>query len=105
MKVKTNPYSVPAAVGTCVEARLGSAHVEVWAEGKCLARHERSLRAVPGGPRSGALPRRAGAQARCARRRSKPLEQWRARGLWPASYDALWAHLIDRHGKQAGTRR
>ena len=26
-------------------------------------------------------------------------------GLWPASYDALWAHLIDRHGKQGGTRQ
>jgi hypothetical protein len=32
------------------------------------------------------------------------LAQCRARGLWPASYDALWAHLIGRHGKQAGTR-
>jgi hypothetical protein len=36
---------------------------------------------------------------------STPLAQCRARGLWPASYDALWAHLIGRHGKQAGTRQ
>lgn len=33
------------------------------------------------------------------------LAQCRARGLWPASYDALWAQLIGRHGKQAGTRQ
>jgi hypothetical protein len=35
---------------------------------------------------------------------STPLAQWRARGLWPASYDTLWARLIARHGAQAGTR-
>jgi hypothetical protein len=32
---------------------------------------------------------------------STPLAQSRARGLWPASYDALWAALIGRHGKHA----
>lgn len=42
VRVKTNPYSVPAAVGTAIEAKLGSAHVELWADGRCLARHERS---------------------------------------------------------------
>jgi hypothetical protein len=36
---------------------------------------------------------------------STPLAQCRARGLWPANYDALWARLIGRHGKQAGTRQ
>jgi hypothetical protein len=36
---------------------------------------------------------------------STPLAQCRARGLWPASYDTLWAHLMARHGKQAGTRQ
>ena len=36
---------------------------------------------------------------------STPLAQCRARGLWPASYDTLWAHLMRRHGKQAGTRQ
>jgi hypothetical protein len=36
---------------------------------------------------------------------STPLAQCRARGLWPASYDVLWAHLIERHGRQAGTRQ
>jgi transposase len=104
VRVKTNPYSVPAPVGTCVEAKLGSAHVEFWADGQCLARHERSyVRFEPVLELEhylDVLERKPGALAG-----STPLAQCRARGLWPASYDALWAHLIDRHGKQAGTRQ
>jgi hypothetical protein len=104
VRVKTNPYSVPAAVGTCVEAKLGSAHVELWAAGQCLARHERSyVRFEPVLELEhylDVLERKPGALAG-----STPLAQCRARGLWPASYDALWAHLIDRHGKQGGTRQ
>jgi transposase len=104
VRVKTNPYSVPAAVGTCVEAKLGSAHVELWADGQCLARHERSyVRFEPVLDLEhylDVLERKPGALAG-----STPLAQCRARGLWPASYDALWAHLIGRHGKQAGTRQ
>ena len=103
VRVKTNPYSVPAAVGTCIEAKLGSAHVELWAEGHCVARHERSyVRFEPVLDLEhylDVLVRKPGALAG-----STPLAQCRARGLWPASYDALWTQLIDRHGKQAGTR-
>lgn len=36
---------------------------------------------------------------------SKPLAAWRARGLWPASYDRLLEELIRRHGKPSGTRQ
>jgi hypothetical protein len=36
---------------------------------------------------------------------SKPLAAWRARGLWPKSYDRLLERLISRHGKQSGTRQ
>jgi hypothetical protein len=104
VRVKTNPYSVPAAVGTCVEAKLGSAHVELWADGQCLARHERSyVRFEPVLELAhylDVLARKPGALAG-----STPLAQCRARGLWPASYDALWAQLIARQGKQAGTRQ
>jgi hypothetical protein len=95
---------VPAPVGTCVEAKLGSAHVEFWAEGQCLARHERSyVRFEPVLDLEhylDVLERKPGALAG-----STPLAQCRARGLWPASYDTLWAHLMTRHGKQAGTRQ
>ena len=104
VRVKTNPYSVPAAVGTCVEAKLGSAHVELWADGQCLARHERSyVRFEPVLNLEhylDVLARKPGALAG-----STPLAQCRTRGLWPASYDVLWAQLIARHGKQAGTRQ
>ena len=92
VRVKTNPYSVPAAVGTAVEAKLGSAHVELWADGQCLARHERSyVRFAPVLDLEhylDVLVRKPGAFAG-----STPLAQCRARGLWPASYDTLWAQL------------
>jgi hypothetical protein len=104
VRVKTNPYSVPAPVGTCVEAKLGPAHVELWADGQCLARHERSyVRFAPVLDLEhylDVLERKPGALAG-----STPLAQCRARGLWPASYDTLWAHMMTRHGKQAGTRQ
>jgi transposase len=103
VRVKTNPYSVPAAVGTSVEAKLGSAHVELWADGQCVARHERSyVRYAPVLELEhylDVLLHKPGAMAG-----STPLAQWRARGLWPASYDALWTQWMSRHGKQAGTR-
>ena len=35
---------------------------------------------------------------------SKPLEQCRQSGRWPASYDRFWEGLIERQGKQQGTR-
>lgn len=36
---------------------------------------------------------------------SKPLEQRRQAGLWPASFDQIWQALIGRYGKQTGTRQ
>jgi hypothetical protein len=91
-------------VGTTIEAKLGSAYVELWAEGRCLARHERSyVRFAPVLELEhylDVLERKPGALAG-----STPLAQCRARGLWPASYDTLWTQLISRHGKQAGTRQ
>jgi hypothetical protein len=35
---------------------------------------------------------------------SKPLDQCRQAGRWPASYDSFWEGLIRSLGKQAGTR-
>jgi len=103
VRVKTNPYSVPAAVGTSVEAKLGSAHVAVWVDGQCLARHERSYGRFDAvldlEHYLDVLLHKPGALSG-----STPLAQCRARGLWPASYDALWATWMGRHGKQAGTR-
>ena len=36
---------------------------------------------------------------------SKPLEQKRQAGLWPPSFDRIWEALMERHGKQSGTRQ
>ena len=35
---------------------------------------------------------------------SMPLEQCRAQGRWPDSFDRFWGKLEHRHGKQDGTR-
>jgi hypothetical protein len=35
---------------------------------------------------------------------STALEQCRAQGRWPASYDRFWARVSEREGRQAGTR-
>jgi hypothetical protein len=35
---------------------------------------------------------------------SKPLEQWRQGGRWPTSYDRLWHALMERQGRQLGTK-
>lgn len=103
VKVKTNAYSVPVRAGRTVEVRLGAASVEIWHEGERVARHERSY----GRHREvldlehylDVLERKPGALAG-----SKPLEQWRRLGRWPASYDRFWQALIARHGRQAGTK-
>lgn len=103
VKVKTNAYSVPVKAGTTVEARLAAAHVEIWHDGKRVARHERSYgryqEVLDLEHYLDVLERKPGALAG-----SKPLEQWRRLGRWPESYDRFWAALIERHGRQAGTK-
>jgi transposase len=103
VKVKTNAYSVPVQAGTTVEARLAAVTVEVWHEGKRLAHHERSYgryqEILDLEHYLDVLERKPGALAG-----SKPLEQWRRLGRWPESYDRFWQALIERHGRQAGTR-
>jgi hypothetical protein len=103
VKVRTNAYSVPVPAGTTIQAKVTPTTIELWHEGKRVACHFRSygrhqeildlehyldvLEAKPG-----------------ALAGSKPLEQWRKQGRWPASYDRFWEGLIARHGKQAGTK-
>jgi hypothetical protein len=103
VKVSTNLYSVPLRQGLEVQARTHAGYIEIWHGGGCVARHERCfgryqkvldlehyLDALVGKP--GAL---AG---------STPLEQWRAQGRWPASFDQFWDGLQRRQGKQEGNR-
>ena len=104
VKVRTNFYSVPLRPGTSVQAKVYSSAVELWHEGKCVARHERCYRRqqqiLDLEHYLGVLERKPGALAG-----SKPLEQWRKAGRWPASYDRFWEQLRARHGRQDGTRR
>lgn len=101
--VRTNLYSVPVTAGARVQARLHPSHLEVWHEGRCVARHERCYQRrqqiLNLEHYLDVLDRKPGALAG-----SKPLEQWRRAGRWPACYDELWERLKRRHGKQGGTR-
>jgi hypothetical protein len=103
VRVRTNCYSVPVKAHTVVHAKVLPAYVEVWHEGRCVARHERSYRIqqqiLDLEHYLDVLERKPGALAG-----SKPLQQWRQQGRWPSSYDRFWEELIVRHGRQSGTR-
>jgi hypothetical protein len=104
VRVRTNLYSAPAPPGKTVEVRLYPSHIEIRDEGRCIARHERCYerhqQVLDLEHYLDVLERKPGALIG-----SKPLAAWRARGLWPESYDRLLAQLIDRHGKASGTRQ
>jgi hypothetical protein len=103
VRVLTNFYSVPAPVGCAVQARVYAAEVEFWHEGKCIARHERCFsrqkKVLDLEHYLDVLSKKPGAFAG-----SSALEQWRAQGRWPSSFDQLWEELKKRRGKQDGTR-
>jgi len=103
VRVLTNFYSVPAPVGSEVQAQVYAAKVELWYEGKCLAVHERCFgrqqKVLELDHYLDALSKKPGALAG-----STALEQCRAQGRWPASFDRLWEELKKRRGKQDGTR-
>jgi hypothetical protein len=102
-KALTNFYSAPLPVGTSVQVKVYSAYVEVWYQGQCVARHERCYerhkKVLELEHYLDALTKKPGALAG-----STALEQCRAQGRWPASYDRFWEVLRQRQGKQEGTR-
>jgi hypothetical protein len=96
-------YSTPLRVGAKAQVRALPSSIEVWYGGARVAVHERSyergaevfnlehyLHVLDKKP--GALPG------------SRPLAQWRTQGLWPESFDRLWALWQERLGKHPGTR-
>jgi transposase len=103
VRVRTNWYSTPLRAGSRPEVKILPAYIEVWKEGRLVARHERCY----GSGRQAlnlehyleVLERKPGALAG-----STPLKQWREQGRWPVSFDRLWASLQERLGKQEGTR-
>ena len=102
-RVLTNFYSVPAPVGCEVQAKVYAAKIEFWHEGKCISRHDRCFsrqkKILDLEHYLDVLSKKPGALAG-----SSALEQWRAQGKWPASFDRLWEELKKRRGKQDGTR-
>lgn len=103
VKALTNFYSAPLPVGVEAMVKVYAAHVEIWRGGRCVARHERCFgrfqKVLDLEHYLEVLRKKPGAMAG-----STPLEQWRARGRWPESYDRLWEELNRRHGKQSGAR-
>ncbi|MEX2546155.1 MAG: IS21 family transposase, partial [Chloroflexota bacterium] len=102
--VRTNRYSVPVAlVGRRVEVRVLPMTIEAWHQGRIVATHRRShlkwqhilvldhylelLRFRPG-----------------AFFGSMPLHQSRARGEFPAPYEAMLARLVDKLGQRDAVR-
>jgi hypothetical protein len=102
-KVRTNSYSVPLKPGSIVEARVYSTTVEFRHHGNRIASHERCYSRLQKifdlEHYLDVLDRKPGAL-----RGSTPLAQWRAQGRWPGSYDRIWEQLIERQGRQPGTR-
>jgi transposase len=103
VNVLTNFYSAPVAAGTRVEARVSAAYVEIWNAGRRVAHHERCFsrqqKVLDLEHYLDVLVKKPGALAGSA-----PLEQWRAQGRWPESFDRFWERLRERHGRQDGTR-
>jgi hypothetical protein len=102
-KVRTNAYSVPLKAGSLVEARVYPTTVEFRHQGKQIASHERCYGRLQKifdlEHYLDVLERKPGAL-----RGSTPLTQWRAQGRWPTSYDRIRERLIERQGRQPGTR-
>jgi hypothetical protein len=105
IRVRTNFYSVPIRLAhRQVEVRLHAQHLEVFHQGRCIARHGRLytrhgeqlvldhylelLRTKPG-----------------ALARSRPLRSAREQGQWPSEYDQLWRALKAAYGETEGTRQ
>jgi transposase len=103
VKVLTNFYSAPLAVGIKVEAKVYASYVEIWHRARLIARHERSFerfqKVLELDHYLDALVKKPGALAG-----STPLEQCRLQGRWPASYDEFWERLKQRQGRSKGTR-
>jgi len=101
--VRTNAYSAPLWPGTTAQIKVAAATVEVWHQGRCVARHTRSYgrhqQVLDLEHYLDVLEHKPGALAG-----STPLEQWRHAGRWPRSYHRFWQALMERHGRQAGTR-
>jgi len=91
------------ALGCGSPEAMAPASVEIWHQGRCVARHARSYERhqeiLDLEHYLDVLEHKPDAFAG-----SKPLEQWRRAGRWPVSHDQYWQALMERHGRQQGTK-
>ncbi len=103
VRVKTNWYSAPVNPGNRVTAVVSPLLVEIIHLNKRVARHARCYgrghEILDLEHYLEALEQKPGALAG-----STPLAQWRQAGRWPECLDRIWAKLVERHGRMAGTR-
>jgi transposase len=96
-------YSTPLRPGSTVQVRALPSSIEVWHSGAKVAVHqrcyERGQQVFNLEHYLDVLDKKPGALAG-----SRPLAQWRTQGLWPESFDRLWAVWQERFGKHAATR-
>ena len=99
MRIRSEPKA-----GKTVQAKIYSSFVELWHENHCVGRHERSYgkyqQVLDLEHYLDVLEHKPGALAG-----SKPLEQCRQAGRWPAIYDQFWEGLIARSGQAGGDTR
>ena len=83
------------ASGASVEAKAYSSYVEIWHQGRCVARHERCYerhqKVLELDHYLDALFKKPGALSG-----STALEQCRAQGRWLTSYDRFWSMASER---------
>ena len=103
VKIHRNAYSTPLRPGTKAVVRAFPSSIEVWHSGTQVAAHERTYER--GAERYNlehyldVLDKKPGALPG-----ARPLAQWRAKGLWPESFDRLWALWRERLGKHPAAR-
>ena len=101
--LQSSNVRISSKPGSLVEARVYSTTVEFRHHGNRIASHERCYSRLQKifdlEHYLDVLDRKPGAL-----RGSTPLAQWRAQGRWPESYDRIWDQLIERQGRQHGTR-
>jgi hypothetical protein len=103
VRVRTNFYSTPLPAGVKAHVHVFPTAIEVWRDGRLVARHARSYEryqhVLDLEHYLDVLSRKPGAL-----KAAEALRQWREQDRWPASYDRLWHTLTERFGRSEWTR-
>ena len=105
VKVLTNAYSAPLKAGTEVHAKVYASTVELWHDGRCVARHERCYRRQQQVLDLEHYLDVLSAQARRTGRIAAAGTATPGRTLAGRVSMQIWQSLMERHGKQSGTKQ